>query len=104
MLKHIIRNRLTSGHIISIRHECPSEGHVNAPHGGISIDMSQLDQVIEVNNEDLDVVVQPGVTREWLNNYLRDSGLFFPIDPMAGTMQVQEFDAQPPADISSLAR
>ena len=80
------------------------EGHINAPHGGISIDMSQLDQVIEVNNEDLDVVVQPGVTREWLNNYLRDNGLFFPIDPMAGTMQVQEFDAQPPADISSLAR
>ena len=79
------------------------EGHVNAPHGGISIDMSQLDQVVEVNNEDLDVVVQPGVTREWLNNYLRDSGLFFPIDPMAGTMQVQGFDAQPPADISSLA-
>ena len=59
------------------------EGHVNAPHGGISIDMSQLNQVIEVNNEDLDVVVQPGVTREWLNNYLRDSGLFFPIDPGA---------------------
>jgi len=59
------------------------EGHVNAPHGGISIDMSQLNQIIEVNNEDLDVVVQPGVTREWLNNYLRDSGLFFPIDPGA---------------------
>jgi D-lactate dehydrogenase (cytochrome) len=59
------------------------EGHVNAPHGGISIDMSQLDQIIEVNNEDLDVVVQPGVTREWLNNYLRERGLFFPIDPGA---------------------
>jgi len=59
------------------------EGHVNAPHGGISIDMSQLDQVLVVNNEDLDVVVQPGITREALNDFLRDSGLFFPIDPGA---------------------
>ena len=59
------------------------EGHVNAPHGGISIDMSQLDQVLAVNNEDLDVVVQPGITREALNDFLRDSGLFFPIDPGA---------------------
>ena len=52
------------------------EGHVNAPYGGISIDMNQLDQVLAVNNEDLDVVVQPGITREALNDYLRDSGLF----------------------------
>jgi len=59
------------------------EGHVNAPHGGVSIDMSQLDQVLVVNNEDLDVVVQPGITREALNDFLRDSGLFFPIDPGA---------------------
>jgi len=59
------------------------EGHVNAPHGGISIDMSQLDQVLVVNNEDLDVVVQPGITREALNDFLRDSGWFFPIDPGA---------------------
>jgi len=59
------------------------EGHVNAPHGGISIDMSQLDQVLVVNSEDLDVVVQPGITREALNDFLRDSGLFFPIDPGA---------------------
>jgi len=59
------------------------EGHVNAPHGGISIDMSQLDQVLVVNNEDLDVVVQPGITRKALNDFLRDSGLFFPIDPGA---------------------
>jgi D-lactate dehydrogenase (cytochrome) len=59
------------------------EGHVNAPYGGISIDMNQLDQVLAVNNEDLDVVVQPGINREALNDYLRDSGLFFPIDPGA---------------------
>jgi len=59
------------------------EGHVNAPHGGVSIDTSQLDQVLVVNNEDLDVVVQPGITRKALNDFLRDSGLFFPIDPGA---------------------
>ena len=59
------------------------EGHVNAPFGGISIDMRKLDQVLAVNNEDLDVIVQPGITREALNMHLRDSGLFFPIDPGA---------------------
>jgi D-lactate dehydrogenase (cytochrome) len=59
------------------------EGHVNAPFGGISIDMSKLDKVLAVNKDDLDVIVQPGVTREALNTHLRDSGLFFPIDPGA---------------------
>jgi len=59
------------------------EGHVNAPHGGISIDMARLDRVLEVNAEDLDCTVEPGVTREQLNTHLRDTGLFFPIDPGA---------------------
>jgi len=59
------------------------EGQVNAPHGGISIDMSRMDKVLEVNAEDLDCTVEPGVTREQLNTYLRDTGLFFPIDPGA---------------------
>ncbi|AKI01315.1 FAD/FMN-dependent dehydrogenase [Hoeflea sp. IMCC20628] len=59
------------------------EGQVNAPHGGISIDMARLDKVLEVNAEDLDCTVEPGVTREQLNAYLRDTGLFFPIDPGA---------------------
>lgn len=59
------------------------EGHLNAPAGGISIDVSQMDKVLAVNAGDLDCRVQPGVTREDLNTYLRDRGLFFPIDPGA---------------------
>jgi D-lactate dehydrogenase (cytochrome) len=59
------------------------EGHVNAPAGGISLDLSRMDKVCQVNAEDLDCVVEPGVTRQALNEHLRATGLFFPIDPGA---------------------
>ena len=59
------------------------EGHVNAPFGGVSVDTAQMNRVLAVHAEDLDCVVEPGVTRKALNQYLRDLGLFFPIDPGA---------------------
>jgi D-lactate dehydrogenase (cytochrome) len=59
------------------------EGHINAPKGGLSLDFSRMNRVLAVNERDLDCVVEPGVSRKQLNDYLRDMGLFFPVDPGA---------------------
>src|SRR5476649_1791623 len=59
------------------------EGHLLEVQGGVSIDMSGLNQVLSINAEDLTVTVQPGISRKQLNEALKDTGLFFPIDPGA---------------------
>ncbi len=77
---------------ICARHGCPMvgwgtgtslEGHALAVQGGVSVDFSRMDKVLAINAEDMDVVVQPGITREALNLELRATGLFFPVDPGA---------------------
>ena len=59
------------------------EGHLLAVQGGISIDMGRMNRVLSINDEDLTVTVQPGVTRKQLNEAIKSTGLFFPIDPGA---------------------
>ena len=59
------------------------EGHILPLHGGISVDFSEMNKVLAVHGEDMDAVVQPGITRKQLNTALHGSGLFFPVDPGA---------------------
>ena len=59
------------------------EGNTSPIHGGLSLDLSQMDRIVAVNEADFDCTVEAGVRREELNRHLRDTGLFFPIDPGA---------------------
>lgn len=59
------------------------EGHALPIRGGVTVDFARMNRVLDVHAEDLDVVVQPGITREALNTELRSTGLFFPVDPGA---------------------
>lgn len=59
------------------------EGHLLAVQGGITIDVSRMNRVLSVNTEDLTITVQPGITRKALNEAIKDTGFFFPIDPGA---------------------
>lgn len=62
------------------------EGNFSAPYGGICIDFAMMDQVLAIHEDDLDVVVQPGIGWMDLNKQIQDTGLFFPVDPGPSAM------------------
>jgi len=77
---------------ICAKHRCPIiawgvgtalEGHTSAIHGGITVDFAQMNKVVEIFPEDLQITIQPGITRKALNHELRATGMFFPVDPGA---------------------
>ena len=77
---------------VCAEYECPVvawgagtslEGHNLAPKGGVSVDFSNMDRVVKINLDDMTAIVEPGVTRQALNEELRQTGLFFPVDPGA---------------------
>ena len=78
--------RICAGHgmpVVAFGTGTSLEGQINAPHGGVCIDVRDMNRMLAVHAEDLDCVIEPGITRKALNEQLRDQGLFFPIDPGA---------------------
>jgi len=70
-------------HVIPFGTGTGLEGGVNATEGGICIDLTKMDKIVDLNPEDFDVTVEPGVKRTDLNHYVKDAGLWFPVDPGA---------------------
>ncbi|XP_065065346.1 probable D-lactate dehydrogenase, mitochondrial [Rhopilema esculentum] len=70
-------------HIIPFGTGTGLEGGVTATQGGICVDLTKMDKIIDLNPEDFDVTVEPGVKRDDLNHYVKDAGLWFPVDPGA---------------------
>ncbi|WPO43237.1 FAD-binding oxidoreductase [Tardiphaga sp. 42S5] len=69
--------------VVAQGHQSSLEGHILPVQGGVVLNMTRMNQILRVNEDDFDAVVQPGVTRKQLNLHVRDKGLFFPVDPGA---------------------